>query len=350
MRALTVIPGQAHSIRLEEVAPPPASDGAVLVRALALGICGTDREIIAGGYGWAPPGAQKLIIGHELLGEVVQAPAGCGLQPGDLVAGIVRRPDPVPCPACGAGEWDMCRNGRYTERGIKERNGYGAEQFRLEPDFTIPIDPSLGHLGVLMEPTSIVAKAWEHVDRIGARAAYWHPRIALVTGAGPVGLLAALIGKQLGYELHIFDRHADGPKPQLARDLGATYHTGDLGDIGDIEPDIVIECTGASSVVLDVMGRNAPAGIVCLTGVSSGGHKLSFDVGELNRSMVLENDVVFGSVNANRRHYRAAADALAKADKDWLARLITRRVPLARWQEAFEQRPDDIKVVLDFAA
>ena len=262
----------------------------------------------------------------------------------------MRRPDPVPCPACGAGEWDMCRNGRYTERGIKERNGYGAEQFRLEPDFTIPIDASLGHLGVLMEPTSIVAKAWEHVDRIGARTAYWHPRIALVTGAGPVGLLAALIGKQLGYELHIFDRHADGPKPQLARDLGATYHTGDIGDIGDVEPDIVIECTGASSVVLDVMGRNAPAGIVCLTGVSSGGHKLSFDVGELNRSMVLENDVVFGSVNANRRHYRAAADALAKADKDWLARLITRRVPLARWQEAFEQRPDDIKVVLDFAA
>jgi glucose 1-dehydrogenase len=347
MRALTVIPGQAHSIRLEEVAPPSANDGAVLVRALALGICGTDREIIAGGYGWAPPGAQKLIIGHESLGEVVEAPAACGLKPGDLVAGIVRRPDPVPCPACGAGEWDMCRNGRYTERGIKERNGYGAEQFRLEPDFTIPIDASLGGLGVLMEPTSIVAKAWEHVERIGARTAYWRPRVVLVTGAGPVGLLAALIGKQLGYELHILDRHDDGPKPELARALGATYHT---GGIGDLEPDIVIECTGASSVVLDVMGQNAPAGIVCLTGVSSGGHKLSFDVGELNRSMVLENDVVFGSVNANRRHYRAAADALAKADKDWLARLITRRVPLDRWQEAFEQRPDDIKVVLDFAA
>ena len=82
----------------------------------------------------------------------------------------MRRPDPVPCPACAAGEWDMCRNGQYTERGIKQRNGYGSEQFRVEPDFIIPIDPALGHLGVLLEPTSVVAKAWEQVERIGARA------------------------------------------------------------------------------------------------------------------------------------------------------------------------------------
>ena len=347
MRALTVEPGKSHSLRLEEVAPPPQGDGAVLLRALALGICGTDREIIAGGYGWAPPGMQRLILGHESLGRVEEAPAGCGIERGDLVVGIVRRPDPVPCPACAAGEWDMCRNGRYTERGIKQRNGYGAQYFRLEPDFTVPIDPSLGRLGVLLEPASVVSKAWEQVERIGARAANWQPRVALITGAGPVGLLAALLGKQRGYELHILDRYDDGPKPRLVRDLGATYHTGDLGSLA---PDVVIECTGAASVVLDVMNRNAPTGIVCLAGVSSGGHQLSFDVGELNRGMVLENDVVFGSVNANRRHYRAAADALAKADKDWLARLITRRVPLARWQEEFESRDDDIKVVLDFAS
>lgn len=347
MRALTVEPGKPHSLRLEEVAPPPPSDGAVLVRALALGICGTDREIIAGDYGWAPPGARHLILGHESLGQVEEAPAGCGIRRGDLVVGIVRRPDPVPCPACAAGEWDMCRNGRYTERGIKQRDGYGSVYFRIEPDFAIPIDPSLGQLGVLLEPASVVAKAWEQVERIGARAANWQPRVALITGAGPVGLLAALLGKQRGYELHILDRNDDGPKPRLARNLGATYHAGDLGSLA---PDVVIECTGAASVVLDVMNRNAPTGVVCLAGVSSGGHKLSFDLGQLNRDMVLENDVVFGSVNANRRHYRAAADALAKADQDWLARLITRRVPLARWQEAFEPRDDDIKVVLDFAA
>jgi threonine dehydrogenase-like Zn-dependent dehydrogenase len=345
MRALTVQPGLANSAQLEDVPSPPASEGDVLVDALALGICGTDREIMSGAYGWPPPGQQRLILGHESLGRVAAAPAGSGFTPGELVVGIVRRPDPVPCPACAVGEWDMCRNGQYTERGIKQRNGYGSEQWRIEHDFLIKLDPALDKLGVLMEPTSIVAKAWEGVERIAKLNDFWQPKVALVTGAGPVGLLAALIGQQYGYEMHVLDRRADGPKPTLARALGATYHNGDLGDL---EPDIVIECTGAGAVVLDVLRHNSPTSIVCLTGVSSGGHKLDFDVGGFNRAMVLENDHVFGTVNANRRHYRAAAEALAKADKDWLSGLITRRVPLDRWREALEVRPDDIKVVLDF--
>jgi len=347
MRALTVEPGKPHSIQLDEVGPPPAADGTVLVRTLALGICGTDHEIVAGHYGWAPQGARRLIIGHESLGEVVEAPVGCGFRPGDLVVGIVRRPDPVPCPACAVNEWDMCRNGLYTERGIKARNGYGAEEFRVEPGFLVKLDPALGLLGVLLEPASIVAKAWEHVERIGARSPSWQPRVVLITGAGPVGLLAALLARQRGFELHVLDRNQRGPKPALARDLGATYHSADLGGL---TPDIVIECTGAGAVVLDAMSRAAPQGIVCLAGVSPVGHELRFDIGALNRDLVLANDVVFGTVNANRRHYRDAADALAKADKTWLARLITRRVPLDRWPEAFERRDDDVKVVVDFTA
>jgi threonine dehydrogenase-like Zn-dependent dehydrogenase len=347
MRALTVEPGTPNSIRLDDVAAPPQSDGSVLVRALALGICGTDREIDEGKYGSAPPGEKRLILGHESLGRVEQAPSGSNLRPGDLVVGIVRRPDPVPCAACAAGEWDMCRNGLYTERGIKDRNGYGSEQFRVEPTFLTKLDPSLEMLGVLLEPTSIVAKAWEQIGRIGTRAPFWQPRVALITGAGPVGLLAALIGVQRGFDVHVLDRAKDGLKPKLVRDLGATYH---VGDLGSLEPDIVIECTGANSVVLDVIQRVAPDGIVCLAGVSAGGHTVDVDVGALNRGLVLKNDTVFGSVNANRRHYRDAADALAKADKAWLSRVISRRVPLSRWQEALETRPDDVKVVLDFAA
>jgi glucose 1-dehydrogenase len=347
MRALTVQPGKPNTVQLEDVAAPPESDGAVLVRAMALGICGTDREIIVGNYGWAPPGSDHLIIGHESLGRVEAAPAGSNFKRGDLVVGIVRRPDPVPCQACAANEWDMCRNGQYTERGIKLRNGYGSEQFRVEPDFLIKLDPALGKLGVLLEPTSVVAKAWEQIGRIGDRNPFWKPQVALITGAGPVGLLAALLGCQRGYEVHVLDRVKDGLKPELVRSLGATYHSGDLGTL---KPDIVIECTGAVPVVLDVMDRVAPNGVVCFAGVSAPGHKVDFDVGGLNRKMVLENSVMFGSVNANRRHYRAAADALAMADKNWLARLITRRVPLGDWRNAIELQPDDIKVVIDFAA
>jgi threonine dehydrogenase-like Zn-dependent dehydrogenase len=287
------------------------------------------------------------VLGHESHGEVEQAPQESGFKAGDMVVGIVRRPDPVPCPACAADEWDMCRNGQYTERGIKERNGYGSELFRVEPDFLIKLDPSLGQLGVLMEPTSVVAKAWEHVRRIGERAPPWTPRVALVTGAGPVGLLAAMIGAQMGLEMHVLDRNERGPKPKLVKALGASFHTA-LDD--DLCPDVVIECTGAPSVVLDVLGRTAPDGIVCLAGVSSGGRKFQFDIGDLNRHMVLQNHVVFGSVNANRGHYAAAAAALAKADRDWLAGVVTRRVPLDRWREAFAPQEDDIKVIMDFSA
>jgi threonine dehydrogenase-like Zn-dependent dehydrogenase len=195
MRALTVSPGIANSARLDEVSGPPLSDGPILVRTLALGVCGTDREIVAGDYGWAPPAQERLILGHESLGEVETAPANTQLAAGDLVVGIVRRPDPVPCPFCAADEWDMCCNGRYTERGIKERNGYGADYFRIEPEFAVKVDPSLGIRGVLLEPASIVAKAWDHIERIGRRSHAWPPRTLLVTGAGPIGLLAALFAR-----------------------------------------------------------------------------------------------------------------------------------------------------------
>jgi threonine dehydrogenase-like Zn-dependent dehydrogenase len=343
MRAITVVPGQAGSARLDDVPEPAEDAGAVLVDGLALGICGTDAEIIGGEYGWPPAGAERLVLGHESLGRVREAPDGAGLSPGDLVVGIVRRPDPVPCACCAAGEWDFCRNGDYTERGIKERDGYGSERWRVEPEFAVRLDPGLEDVGVLLEPTSVVAKAWEQIERIGARACFDAHRV-LVTGAGPIGLLAALLAVQRGYDVHVVDRVTDGPKPDLVGRLGATYHSAGVAEVGHV--DIVVEATGVGEVVLDVLSGTARNGIVCLTGVSSGGRSIPFDVGTLNRSMVLENDVVFGSVNGNRRHYEAAADALAKADRDWLRALITRRVPLERWQEALDRRPDDLKVVV----
>ena len=348
MRALTTAPGVPNSARVEEIAEPPLSDGAVLVKTLALGVCGTDREILAGQYGWAPPGQHRLVLGHESLGLVQQAPQGCGLVPGDLVVGIVRRPDPVPCVACAAGEWDMCRNGGYTERGIKERNGYGAERFRVEPGFVVKLDPSLGLLGVLLEPTSILAKAWDHTWRIGQRSKSWQPRTLLVTGAGPIGLLAALMGAQRGLDVHVLDHQADENKADLVRQLGGTYHTGGIEIVDRVPPDVLMECTGVPALIAEILGRTAPAGIVCLVGVTAPGHEFKLDIGRINRTLVLDNDTVFGVVNANREHYEMAADALKRADRSWLDRLITRRVPVDEWTQAVQRRPDDIKVIIDF--
>lgn len=346
MKAITVIPGMPDSVQLDE-RPEPASDPrTLLVQAVALGVCGTDREIIGGAYGWPPPGRQRLVLGHESLGRVIQAPAGSGFTAGDLVVGIVRRRDPVPCAACAVGEWDMCRNGQYSERGIKSLDGYSAERFRLEPDYALKMDPALGLAGVLLEPASILAKAWDHIDRIGHRTLGWSPRTVLVTGAGPVGLLAALMGRQRGHEVHVLDRAEAGPKLELTQALGAIYHAHVLPDA--FRPDITLECTGAVSLIVDVMQRAAVDGIVCLAGVSADSPPLPFDFGHFNRNTVLGNVVVFGSVNANRVHYQQAAQALGRADHGWLGRVINRRVPLGRWREAFENRRDDIKVVLQF--
>jgi len=347
MRAVTVTPGTSGSAALEELAEPAEDQGSVLVETMAVGICGTDLEIAAGEYGWPPPGHKRLVLGHESIGKVVSAPSGSDLETGDLVVGIVRRPDPVPCYSCARGEWDFCRNGRYVEHGIKELDGFMRERYRAEPHDLVKVDAKLGSLGVLLEPTSVVAKAWEQAERIGHRA-HWEPRTAVVTGAGPIGLLAALLGVQRGLEVHVIDQVTHGIKPDLVRKLGADYHRGTIRHACK-DPDVILECTGVGGLVFDAIENVGSGGVVCLTGVSPTGRELQVDAGLANRTMVLGNEGVVGSVNANRRHYEQAAAALSEADQGWLARLITRRVPLDRFAEALARQPDDVKVVLELS-
>ncbi|HEY9473414.1 MAG TPA: glucose 1-dehydrogenase [Mycobacteriales bacterium] len=348
MKAITVVPGEPERVRVSEIDEPAPEEGALLVEGRLIGICGTDVDIVERGYGWAPAGRDRLVIGHESLGTVLQAPEGSGFAAGDLVVGIVRRPDPVPCEPCAHGEWDFCRNGQYTERGIKQRDGYAAQRWRIEPEYAVRVDPRLGDRGVLLEPTSVVAKAWEQTERVFGRSS-WRPRTALVTGAGPIGLLAAMLSVQRGFETHVLDISAAGPKVGLVADLGATFHTGEIASIG-VEPDVVIECTGYGPLVFELTNVVAPNAVICLTGISSGTRTVSIGLDEINKQMVLENTVLLGSVNAARRNYEQAADALVKADPDWLDRCITRRVPMGDFADALRKGSEDVKVVVDLRA
>jgi threonine dehydrogenase-like Zn-dependent dehydrogenase len=241
----------------------------------------------------------------------------------------------------------MCRNGQYTERGIKEIDGFMSERWRIEPEYAMKVDRSLGLLGVLLEPTTVVTKAWEQVGAVGQRA-FWEPRTVLVTGAGPIGLLAALIGQQHGLEVHVLDRVESGAKPELVRALGATYHTGAVSGVG-FEPDVIVECTGVGQVIADAIQAVAPGGVVCLTGVGSGGRTVGLTTADAASNVVLRNNVVVGSVNANKRHWYRAGQVLARADPAWLARLITRREPAEQFMRALQRQPEDIKVVVQFA-
>ncbi|MEI7899928.1 MAG: glucose 1-dehydrogenase [bacterium] len=346
MKAITVEPGKTGTVRFEDIPEPDIRDGSVLVQAIAAAVCGTDIEIAEGKYGWAPPGKTRLVLGHESLGRVIDPGPNSAFKPGDLVSGLVRRPDPVPCPNCAVGESDMCRNGRYTERGIKEIDGFMSERWRIEPEYAIKVNPSLGSLGVLLEPTTVIIKALEQVIAVGTRS-FWEPKTLLVTGAGPIGLLAAAVARLSGIEVHVLDRVESGPKPELVRALGATYHCGSVLDIG-FEPDVIVECTGVGSVIGDAVQKVGAGGVVCLTGVGAGG-VVSRAIGDVAAAAVLKNNVIVGSVNANKRHWYKANDRLGRLDRVWLSRLITRTEKPENGLHALERKPGDIKVVIQFS-
>jgi threonine dehydrogenase-like Zn-dependent dehydrogenase len=345
VKAISLEPGTPDSFRLVEIAEPDPQPGDLLVEVLTVGICGTDHEIIEGDLGYPPPGQDRLILGHEALARVVDAGDSSRFAAGDLVAPIVRRPDPVPCPNCAIGEWDMCQNGQFGEAGIRGLDGYAVERLALPEAFAVPLAAGTASVGVMVEPASVVAKGWEHVLHIGARSR-WEPKTALVTGAGPIGLLAALFALEHCEQVHVLDRATDGPKPELVGDLGATYHHEGLEAI-DERFDVVFECTGDVGMMMEAPRVTRPNGIVCLAGVADEG--TSAPAG-FARDMVLENRVMFGTVNANRSHYKEAARVLGAADHSWLDRLLDRRLPIDRWEEAYRREPGTVKTVIEFDA
>jgi len=347
MKAITVEPLKPGTARLEDIPEPDLLNGSMLVEAVAVGVCGTDAEIVEGKYGWAPPGKTRLVLGHESLGRVIDPGPASGFKKGDLVVGIVRRPDPVPCPNCAVGEWDMCRNGQYTERGIKQIDGFMSERWRIEPEYAMKVDPTLGILGVLLEPATVVTKAWEMVLAVGQRS-FWEPQNVLVTGAGPIGLLAAGIGVMRGLDVHVLDRVTSGPKVDLVKAIGATYHSTTVAELG-FEPDVIIECTGVGIVIAQSIMKVGAGGVVCLTGVGKGGAAVGASIADVAAAAVLRNNVIVGSVNANKRHWYKASEALAHAKREWLEPLVTRREKPENFKKALARESDDIKVVIQFS-
>jgi threonine dehydrogenase-like Zn-dependent dehydrogenase len=207
----------------------------------------------------------------------------------------------------------------------------------------VPVEQGLGARGVLVEPVSVLAKAWERIVAMRPRE---RPRTVLVTGAGPLGLLAALVAVQRGCRTFLYTRTWTARRSSLAERLGVIP----LERLDGVEPDVVLETTGAPRVlagVLDIVARNA---VVCLLGLTGNDEEPSAGLASAMRRLVPYNGVVFGTVNAARRHYEDAVRVLARADRGWLDGLITRQVPLERWHEALERRPDDLKVVVTLDA
>lgn len=358
MRAVAVTPRVAGSGRLVQAPQPQPAYGQVLVRVREVGLCGTDHEVLQGQYGESPHGDDLLIIGHESLGQVVEVANGAeGLSVGDWVVAMVRRPDPAPCRNCAAGESDMCLNGGWVERGIKGLHGFLADFYSEAPAFLVGVPQSLARVAVLLEPLSVVEKAVEQIGRIQRRMV-WQPGRAVVVGAGPIGLLAAIVLRLEGMEVYVHNRTETGVKRELVEAIGAHYVWAGERRLGRelsqaIGPvDVVVEATGYSPLAFDAIDTIGPNGVVCLTGISGGSRNLEVAADRLNLDMVLNNKVVFGTVNSNRRHFESGVRHLGETEARWpglLSRMISRRLPMENFAQATETSSQLIKSVVEVA-
>ena len=367
MKAVAVEP-IARRVRVVEH-PEPAMTAAteVKLRMLEVGICGTDREIVTFQYGTPPPGGDYLVIGHESLAEVVETgPGVTRVKRGDLVVPMVRRPCPhAECVPCRAGRQDFCVTGDYTERGIKGAHGFMTEAVVEDEAYLNVVPAGLRDVAVLSEPLTIAEKALAQVRQVqgrlpwtppGAPAEAWgRGHRAVVLGAGPVGLLGAMALVSAGFTTTVYSR-ASGPhdKAGLVGSLGAAYvsaedHTIDglASKVGPI--DLVYEATGASRVAFDVMRVLGTNGVFVFTGVPGRKRPIEVDTDLIMRDLVLENQVVLGTVNAGRDAYEAAIRDLGAFAARWpsaVRGLITARVDIAGAVDLLLGAPTGIKSVV----
>jgi threonine dehydrogenase-like Zn-dependent dehydrogenase len=355
MKAIVVRPGEPDSIHMRAMPDPEMSDDQVAVRMLRVGLCGTDSEIHRGLYGEPPPGEQLLILGHENLGVIEDVGRQVrGFAPGEIVVSTVRRPCGQ-CANCQAGESDCCSSGRYQERGILRRHGFMAEYYTEHPAYLIRLPRTLEPVGVLLEPMSVVEKGIDHAFLLQRRFV-WNPASAIVLGAGPVGLLGAAALRARGLRTVVVSREpATDLGAQIAVRLGAEYVSVAQTSILDLprqtgRPDLVLEATGSAAVGFDAMEILAPNGVLCLLSVTGGSTTNEEPIDRINQRLVLGNQVVFGSVNANSRHFAMGVEDFVKVEEmapGTLRELLTDRHPWQDFRTWFTRRGTGIKATLE---
>lgn len=295
-------------------------------------MCGTDREIAEGQFGIAPEGADRIVLGHESLAEVAED--GHGFSKGDLVSATVRRPCGR-CLACTEGAPDSCMTGEYSERGITRLDGFARELVVEDPTQLVPVPRALGRLAVLAEPTSICARAVRHSLAIGGRHP-WELERALVIGAGAIGVLSTMLLRLEGVDVCVASLEQSN---EIVDALGGHYvstESAELADLGGF--DLVVEAAGNAQLMVDSLGLLRRSGVVCLLGIDGRARKVELDGAVVGVDTVLQNRVLFGSVNAHKDDWRAGVEALDEARRRFpgaLAELIGLRVPLERFEEAF---------------
>jgi len=363
MKAVAVFPARREVQLIDHPEPKIESPFQVKVRMLDVGVCGTDREIISFQYGIPPDGSDYLIIGHESLAQVVETGEKVTrAKAGDLVVLTVRRPCPhASCVACRSGRQDFCYTGDFTERGIKQRHGYMTEFVVEEESYANVVPHELRDVAVLVEPLTIAEKSLAQLGAIEQRLP-WEGRghrNAVVLGAGPVGLLGAMALTIAGFDVTVYSlssKHAE--KDDIVSAMGARYIAAETHSVDDMAKevgaiDLVYEAVGASGFAFEVIKHLGPNGVFIFTGVP--GHKgpIQVDTDYIMRDVVLNNQVILGSVNAPPQSFQAAIRDLGAFMQKWpdaVHALITARFPIEQATRPLAPGVGGIKNVITVSA
>ena len=365
MRAVAVYPEKRQVSVIDHPEPKIESPSQAKIRMLEVGICGTDKEIVAFEYGTPPEGSEYLVIGHESLGEIVEVgPEVKKVKRGDLVVATVRRPCPHPeCVACRAGRQDFCYTGDFFERGIKQRHGYMTELVVEDEQYLNPVPSGLRDVAVLVEPLTIAEKALAQFWDIQTRLPWTTPGVGkghhvVVLGAGPVGLLGAMAFKVAGFEVTVYSRSTSHEeKDDIVTAIGANYIAAETHDVEQMAKsvgriDVVYEAVGASSLAFEVVKHLSPNGVFIFTGVPGRKGPIEVDTDFIMRDMVLNNQLIYGTVNAPPASFAAAIRDMGVFVDRWpdaVKSIITGRYPIDKTLEPLTGKTGGIKNILTIA-
>jgi threonine dehydrogenase-like Zn-dependent dehydrogenase len=364
VQAIVTRPGTARA-SLADV-PEPAFTHAddVLVQMLRVGVCGTDRHVIerlVANSRQLPTGDDYLVLGHEAVGRVVRVGDGVRiLKAGDVVVPTVRR-GCGQCDACAVGQADLCFTGNIRERGIVGLHGFMAERIVEREEHLILVPEELAPVAPLVESLCTPVKALRRIGNARAHLPTSGPLVgvhrALVTGSGPIALLAVMALRLRDIPTWAAARQpADGPAARLIERAGATYVP--LAEVDLDQPqarlgafDAIIEATGAVELSVAMLSALAPNGVLDLVGGPPERKAVPIHAVALG-AMVGRNLTLLGSVNANGDDWRMAVKDLVdmrRAFPGAVEALITHTFEMGDVEDAFERVPGQIKAVIDIA-
>jgi len=365
MRALVTRPGAGTAWLADIPEPRIRQPDEVLVQILSVGVCGTDRHVMERAFRperSLPGGDDYLVLGHEAVGRVIRVGESVrSLNVGDVVVPTVRR-GCGECQPCAAGQADLCLTGGYSERGIIGLHGFLAERIVEREEHLVRIPAEMASVGPLVESLCTpekalrrIANAREHLPMDGPLHGVSR---ALVTGSGPIALLAAMALRLREIPTWVVARQpADGLAASLAQEAGATYVP--LQEVDLERPaerlgtfDAVIEATGAAELIVGMLGALGPNGVLDLVGGVAERKNVAVQATRFG-AMVGGNLTVLGSVNANPDDWVAAVKDLTELRRAYpgvVERLITHEFTMDDVDTAFERGPGQIKAIIRVVA